>query len=117
MLPMKGKSFFFKNMFVFVLIEAFYRKIEAFYATNDLIDIFRCFLPISYEQNLAENPTRAMLFYNDCEYLAYVLMDLNHEVSKHIPSPLSHVSSYLDSIPLIRRSGENALLILMVNLF
>lgn len=90
------------------------RKIQAFYATNDLIDIFRCFLPISYEQNLAENPTRAMLFYNDCEYLAYILMDLNHEVSKSIPAPLSRVASYLDSMPLIRRSGENALLILMV---
>ncbi|KAJ3179814.1 Centromere/kinetochore protein zw10 [Geranomyces variabilis] len=80
--------------------------IDAFYCARDIFDSYRAVMPVHHADVLENVPGRTMLFYNDCEYMAFHLLVLGYRYHKGQPYPLSQMGTFLDMVPTFRKLGE-----------
>jgi hypothetical protein len=69
---------------------------------RSIFDLFRSVYPAQHADELQSSPQLAMLFYNDCMYIAHQLAFINHQRI----NPLCMSISMVDMILLIREVGE-----------
>ncbi|ORY64675.1 hypothetical protein LY90DRAFT_668060 [Neocallimastix californiae] len=80
--------------------------IEAFYNVRDLFVLFRAITPIYHQDSIEFIPSRAMLFYNDCVYIAHHLLTLGHHYQNKLRPPLDSTATFIDMVPAYRRLGQ-----------
>jgi len=72
---------------------------------RDMFDMFRSVVPIYHKYNFATVPQLALLFHNDCMYLAHHLLTLAHYYKPRLPEPLNQRVTFVDMVPLFRSLG------------
>lgn len=77
-----------------------------YHTARDIVDVFRAIVPTLFGGTIATVPRLAMLFHNDCLYVAHRLVAICHEVRKGLPPPLNHTASMVDLIPSYRSMAE-----------
>lgn len=80
--------------------------IEAFYNVRDLFVLFRAIMPIYHQDSIEFIPSRAMLFYNDCVYIAHHLLTLGHHYQNKLRPPLDSTATFIDMVPAYRHLGQ-----------
>ena len=53
-----------------------------YHTARDIVDVFRAIVPTLFGGTIATVPRLAMLFHNDCLYVAHRLVAICHEVRK-----------------------------------
>ena len=75
---------------------------------RDLFDLFRALMPTYHASRLENDETFAALFHNDCMYLAHHCLLLSFEFAPKLAEATgSHVSTFVDLVPLFRSLGES----------
>ncbi|KAG0345170.1 Centromere/kinetochore protein zw10 [Podila humilis] len=69
-------------------------------ATRSLLDLFRGLMPVYHERTLTDVPALAILFYNDCMYIARELEKMSDRLESGIPG-MEEVL-YDDAIPSLK---------------
>jgi len=80
--------------------------IEAFYNVRDLFVLFRAIMPIYHQDEIEFIPSKSMLFYNDCVYIAHHLLTLGHHYQNKLRYPLDSTATFIDMVPAYRNLGQ-----------
>jgi len=80
--------------------------IEAFYNVRDLFVLFRAISIVYHQDSIEFIPNRAMLFYNDCIYIAHHLLTLGHHYQNKLRPPLDSTVTFIDMVPIYRQLGQ-----------
>jgi hypothetical protein len=70
---------------------------------RDLFDLYRAVYSAQFVSNLARVDHLAMLFHNDCMYIAHHLLTLGHQYRSRLPPPLNKTSTFVDLVPAFRK--------------
>jgi hypothetical protein len=76
---------------------------------RDAVDVFRAVLPAMFGPIIKAVPRLAMLFHNDCLYLAQRLGSIAHPFRARLPPPLNSIASMVDLVPAFRNLAEETL--------
>ncbi|KAF9427337.1 hypothetical protein BGZ94_005084 [Podila epigama] len=71
-----------------------------YHATRSLVDLYRVLMPIYHERTLSHVPALAILFYNDCMFIARELEKMNDRFDNGIPG--MNEILYDDAIPPLK---------------
>lgn len=77
-----------------------FRSPHLYNATRSLIDLYRALMPVHHARTLTNVPALAILFYNDCMYIARELEKVPARLEDGIPG-MDEVQ-YDDSIPALK---------------
>jgi len=77
-----------------------FRSPHLYKATRSLIDLYRALMPVHHARTLTNVPALAILFYNDCMYIARELEKVPARLEDGIPG-MDEVQ-YDDSIPALK---------------
>jgi hypothetical protein len=77
--------------------------------SRDAVDLFRAVLPAMSGPIIKAVPRLAMLFHNDCLYLAQRLGSLAQPFRARLPPPLNSMASMADLVPAFRSLAEETL--------
>ncbi|ORX68450.1 Zw10-domain-containing protein [Anaeromyces robustus] len=80
--------------------------IEAIYNVRDLFVLFRAISTLYHQDSIEFIPNRAMLFYNDCIYIAHHLLTLGHHYQSKLRPPLDSTVTFIDMVPTYRQLGQ-----------
>lgn len=90
-----------------------FRAENLYNAVRDMFDMFRSVVPVYHKHNFATVPQLALLFHNDCLYLAHQLLTLAHSYkSRYL---LSHTQFHNDHLSL--RNTDKKYFILLAHSF
>ena len=85
--------------------------VQLFYATRNMVELFRAVLPSFHRSTIAELPRIAVVQHNNCMFLAHHLITLGHQFHSRLPPPLdSEVATFIDQVPYVRQLGEECFL-------
>ncbi|KAI9208801.1 Centromere/kinetochore Zw10-domain-containing protein [Polychytrium aggregatum] len=73
---------------------------------RDIVSMFIACTPVYHGDDIYNIPSRAMLFYNDCEYLCHHLLFLGPSFSREIQEELRHLVLFVDYIHQLRKLSE-----------
>ncbi|KAJ3244298.1 Centromere/kinetochore protein zw10 [Chytriomyces hyalinus] len=80
---------------------------ELFYCARDIFDMYRAVMPVLHEDELLNSPTRAVLFYNDTEYICHHLLTMGYQFQDRLPPAINQFATFLDMVPFFRNMGES----------
>ena len=64
-------------------------------------------MPIAHEDSLETVPSLAMVFFNDCLFIAHELPMLGYQCHTRLPSTMKEVATFMDLVPLFRELGQH----------
>merc|ERR1712224_909776 len=73
---------------------------------RDVVDLFRAVAPVVHKDVFDTVPRKAMLFHNDCLYIAHNLLTMGYSYRSGLPPPLDSVATTADMVPAFRSSRE-----------
>ncbi|TPX65145.1 hypothetical protein CcCBS67573_g08220 [Chytriomyces confervae] len=80
---------------------------ELFYCARDIFDMYRAVMPFLHEGELLNSPTRAVLFYNDTEYICHHLLTMGYQFQDRLPPAINQFATFLDMVPFLRNMGKS----------
>lgn len=80
-----------------------------FQTSRDVLFLFRAVVPTLYASDIANDARAAMLFHNDCLYVAHHMLTIGHQYKPRLPAPLSRIATMVDMVPAFRDASEKAL--------
>eukprot|EP00730_Choanoeca_flexa_P017063 TRINITY_DN8168_c0_g1_i1.p1 TRINITY_DN8168_c0_g1~~TRINITY_DN8168_c0_g1_i1.p1 ORF type:complete len:746 (+),score=174.94 TRINITY_DN8168_c0_g1_i1:28-2238(+) len=84
--------------------------VQLFYTVRDILDLFRAVVPAHSKAALEGVPQPAVVFHNDCCYIAHHLLSLGHAFKPHLPSDVGAVATFVDLVAVFRGLGEEYLM-------
>jgi hypothetical protein len=92
-----------------ILVEAGYGCGGVLYHTaRDAVDLYRIIVPVRFADAIGSVPRVAMLFHNDCQYIAHSLILMGFLHRRGLPPPLNTTATFLDLVPAFRELAEVA---------
>ncbi|KAJ2004617.1 ribosome biogenesis protein ytm1 [Coemansia thaxteri] len=73
-----------------------------FYAVRDAFALYRCLMPSQWSATLQNDPMRAFVLYNDCEYICHHLATLGFRYRDRWPAVLRSSATFVDVIAAYR---------------
>jgi len=70
---------------------------QLFYSARDMLDLFRAVVPVYHANEIESVPLLAMIFVNDCLYIAHHLMTLGYQF---------HVRSHTNSLEAANAAAD-----------
>ncbi|KAI9915020.1 hypothetical protein PsorP6_007944 [Peronosclerospora sorghi] len=80
-----------------------------FQTARDLFLLFRTIIPTLYKEDIATNATTCMLYHNDCLYITYHVLCIEHVYKHRLPAPLNRTATMVDMVSIFREAGDKAL--------
>lgn len=87
--------------------------VQMFYGVRDIFDLFRALMPVCHGADLATVPQVAVVFHNDCFYIAHHLLSMGHQFRDSLPDDMVKASTFIDMVPAFRELGERHFLTMM----
>jgi centromere/kinetochore protein ZW10 len=72
--------------------------VQLFYSVRDMFDLFRAVVPTCHKESLENIPHAAIIFHNDCFYIAHHLLSLGHQFRKQLPEDLAKIATFIDMV-------------------
>jgi len=84
---------------------------QIFYCVRAMFEMFASIVPVYHRELLTTVPQMAAIHHNDCMFIAHHLMFLGLQFKSGLPEPLcSGAATFVDLIPVLRRSGTRCFL-------
>eukprot|EP00050_Salpingoeca_kvevrii_P011099 m.12692 g.12692 ORF g.12692 m.12692 type:complete len:759 (+) comp3255_c0_seq2:29-2305(+) len=87
--------------------------VQSFFAVRDMLDLFRAVVPYRQKEALATVPQTAVIFHNDCFYIAHHLLSLGHQFRGELPDELAQTATFIDLVPVFQELGERHFLAML----
>ena len=85
--------------------------VQLFYCVRAMYEMFASIVPVYHRERLTAVPQMAAVHHNDCMFIAHHLMLLGLQFKSGLPEPLcSGAATFVDLIPVLRRSGTRCFL-------
>ena len=92
-----------------------FSAVEFYLTSRDIFHLYRATTPAHDSESIQNNAAHAMLFHNDCTYIAYHLLTLGYQFSKYLTSPWDHTATFVDMVPGFRKLAEGYFRLTMVS--
>ncbi|EDQ91720.1 uncharacterized protein MONBRDRAFT_31170 [Monosiga brevicollis MX1] len=83
--------------------------LHCFGSVRDVFDLFRAVVPAHSKAAMDSVPQPAVIFYNDCNYIAYHLTAMSHLYKQYLPTDTVQLATFVDLVPVFRLMGEQFL--------